>query len=173
MFPAGNGKPVSVNDRDLKGLISTVNRFCGTKRLASGHLSKSAGLIPDMNDIVKSFVNNPAHLQHETIQMFTKQEKSNTPGATFSPYVFYMEKFAKFGKDFVPKELKRLTNLINADSVDARKVDEFSVRRNVLSVFAEASGLEVPELDNADLVSEELPVNDEEDVEDHPSEEVL
>lgn len=171
MYKAGGGVVV-VNERDLKGLVARVNRICGTKRTVTGILSKSAGLISDMEPIVKQFVKNPSNLQKETVEMFKTQEKSSTPNASFIPYAQYMEKIQKFGTEFIGKELQRLTNLIQADSVDSKKIDEFTVRRNILAVFAEASGVEIPDLNNADDVAPEIPQN-EEAQEEYPSEEIL
>lgn len=170
MYKAGGGV-VAVNERDLKGLVARVNNICGTKRTITGILSKSAGLIPDMNDVVKQFVKNPSNLQKETVDMFKTQEKSSNPNNSFIPYAQYMEKIQKFGTEFIGKELQRLTNLIQADSVDSKKIDEFTIRRNILAVFAEASGIEVPEFNNADDAA--LEPQQEVQEEDHASEETL
>lgn len=173
MYKAGGGV-VTVNERDLKGLVSRVNSICGTKRTPQGILSKSAGLIPDMDAIVKQFVKNPASVQKDAVDKFKTQEKSSTPNSSMIPYAQYMEKVQKFGTEFIGKELQRLTNLIQADSVDSKKIDEFTIRRNILVVFAEASGIDVPEFNNADDVAPEAQPEDEvQEEEDHPSEEVL
>jgi len=170
-YGKGGARPIEVNERDLKGLVAQMNRLCGTKRTVDGHLSKSAGLLAEMEPIVKQFAKDPTNVSPALAQ-FT-QEKSSQPNASIIPYALYMEKIQKFGKDFIPKELARLTNLINADSVDAKKADEFAIRRNILAVFAEASDIPVPDFNNADLIAEEVEAQAEQSEGDNISEEVL
>ena len=153
MFPKSNGKTVSIDDRTLSGLTAAVNRFCGTKRTEKGKLSKSAGLIPEMKELVKEFVKNPASVQKSAIDIFKSQEKSSVPNPSLVHYAFFMEKIQKSGTGFILNEISRLTSLIDADNVPAAKSDEFSIRRNILQSFAEAAEIEVPELNNADLVA--------------------
>lgn len=173
MFPAGNNaKPVPISDRTLKGLTAAVNRFCGTKRTEKGKLSKSAGILPEMEAVVKEFAKNPATVQQATIEMFKAQEKSSNPSPSMIYYAAFMEKLQKSGKDFILPEITRLSALINADNVPAPKSDEFSIRRNILESFAEALELQVPELDNADLVADEIIPEEEEEIEEE-SEELL
>lgn len=154
MYLAG-GKVVEVGERTLDRLVAKVNLLCGTQRTVSGKLSKSAGIIPDMAEIVKSFVANPAALQETTVAMFQQQEKSSAPNTSFIPYAQYMEKVQKEGTGFIGKELERLTALINGSSVDSKKADEFAIRRNILAQFAEAADMKVPDYGNADLVAVE------------------
>lgn len=173
MYPAGRKGAVEIRERDLNGLVAAVNRFCGTKRTVTGKLSKSAGLLTEMEPIVKQFSQNPTTIPKDAMAMFN-QEKSSNPSPSIILYAQYMEKIQKEGKGYIQKELTRLTTLINAPSVDGKKADEFAIRRNILQVFAEASGVEVPaDLANEDLVAPEAILEPVADEEDHPSEETL
>ena len=152
MYPAGSGRQVEVNGRSLKDLVAEVNRYCGTKRTVKGTLSKSAGLVPDMEPIVKQFVKNSVEMQKDTIKMFETQEKSTQSNGEYKIYAHVMKLIVKNGPEVVEKEIKRLTTLINGEGVDARKVDELAIRRNVLAVFADALGADIGDLDNEDVV---------------------
>lgn len=152
MYPAGSGNKVEINGRNLKDLVAQVNRFCNTMRTVKGILSKSAGLVPDMEPIVKQFVKNPVDMQKDTIKMFETQEKSTQSNGEYKVYAHVMKLIVNNGPGVVEKEIKRLTNLINGEGIDAKKADEFTIRRNVLAVFADALGVNVGDLDNDDVV---------------------
>jgi protein disulfide-isomerase A6 len=157
MYPAGNGSKTEINGRSLKDLVAQVNRYCNTKRTVKGILSKSAGLVPDMEPIVKQFVKNPINMQQDTIKMFETQEKSTQSNGEYKIYAHVMKLIVKNGPEVVEKEIKRLTTLINGEGIDANKADEFTIRRNVLAVFADALGVNVGDLDNDDVL--ETPEN--------------
>lgn len=99
--------------------------------------------------------------------MIKDNEKSAGNNENFKIYAYYMEKVASSGTEFIPKEVQRLTNLINDNAVDSKKADELTVRRNILVVFADAAGVDVGDLKNEDLVDA-----DEEDEEDKNQEQV-
>lgn len=155
MYPAGSSSVVEIKGRELSQLVAQVNKYCGTKRTVSGKLSKSAGLVADLQSVVKQFVNSPPQKQQEIIDMLQTPEKSTAPNASYKIYAQCMEKIASGETGFVDKEIQRLTSLINDSAVDPLKADELSVRRNILAVFAEAIGVKVANLENDDLLAAE------------------
>jgi len=50
-------------------------------------------------------------------------------------YIKYMKAVVKNGKDFVEKEQKRLEGLIESAGINPAKLDEFVVRKNIISKF--------------------------------------
>jgi protein disulfide-isomerase A6 len=121
--------------RDLAELVRYVNLEAGTKRKADGQLEDSVGRVTALDDLVKEFMNSPTS-RAATIKKAEAELKklSGTEQEYASFYVKYFNAIVKKGDDFLKSEKDRVENILKG-SLAAAKMDEFTVRKNILSQF--------------------------------------
>jgi len=119
--------------RDVPSFVDFINTRAGTKRLADGKLSPEVGRIAALDEIAKQFTasSDQAALVKQAEEVVKGLTGADAKNGQF--YVKFMGAIQK-DKDFVSKETARLDRLL-AGSVNAQKVDEFTVRKNILSAF--------------------------------------
>jgi len=63
------------------------------------------------------------------------ENEAKSLGAHAEWYGKFMNVISKKGEEWVGTETKRVAGLLDGDSLSAAKVDEFTIRKNVLSAF--------------------------------------
>jgi len=134
-FPKNNKEGDSYSSgRDLPAFVKFINEKSGTHRTPEGTLTSTAGRIAALDEIAGKFLSgNAAALLKEATKIITELVASDA--AHGKVYARIFEKVKAEGKAFVTAELARLTRLIESPSTSPSKIDEFTVRKNILSAF--------------------------------------
>ncbi|GBB90229.1 hypothetical protein RclHR1_01710029 [Rhizophagus clarus] len=135
-FPKGENKTTIdyQGSRTEQDFIDFLNKNCGTHRLVGGGLSEEAGRIPELDALVVKFTNSHTPKEVDLIIAETKAaaEKSDSKFAQY--YVKVMEKI-KDKKDYIDNEIARLDKIIKSGTISASKLDDFTIRKNILTNF--------------------------------------
>ena len=129
-------KPEDYNgERKAQSIVDWINARMGTKRQIDGKLPSDAGRIGELDTLVAGFIgaeNKAAVL----VEAKAKVDKLESPEAAKNRkyYIKVMEKTIE-NKDYVTKEKQRLTDILNGNSVHESKIDDFTVRLNILGAF--------------------------------------
>jgi len=119
--------------RDVQSFVDFVNEKTGTKRSSSGKLLESAGRVSSLDSLASKFSSgDKAAIMKETetaVNSLTGDDQKNG-----KYYVKVMETIQSKGEEFVDSEIARLNKLMEG-SLAASKVDEFTVRQNILKSF--------------------------------------
>jgi len=135
-FPKDNKAGVAYEGgRELPDFIKYINEKTGTKRTDSGKLEESVGRISNLDVIVSKFLSSAS--KEEEVKKAEVVVKSLVGEAAKhgETYLSYMKAVIKKGKDVVESEVSRLGKLIDGGSLTPSKVDEFTIRKNILSQF--------------------------------------
>ncbi|EON69878.1 hypothetical protein W97_09142 [Coniosporium apollinis CBS 100218] len=131
-FPKGSTTPEAYNGgRTEKDLVSFMNEKAGTHRAVGGGLDSTAGLIPELDELVKQYLVKP---DPEILKRGYKAMKEMGKDV----YVEYYGKVAQklhANADYVEKELKRLEGLLSKGSLAPAKLDDLTKRSNILRQF--------------------------------------
>ncbi|KAL0375815.1 UNVERIFIED_CONTAM: protein disulfide-isomerase like 2-1 [Sesamum calycinum] len=123
--------------RDLDDFVTFINEKCGTNRDANGQLTSKAGILEDVNKLVKEFVT--AKNEEKKSVLKRLEEEADTlkgPSARYGKiYVKAAKSCIEKGSDYAKNEVQRLDRML-AKSISASKADEFTLKRNILSTFA-------------------------------------
>ncbi|KAF9102226.1 hypothetical protein BGX27_011122 [Mortierella sp. AM989] len=127
-------------DRTEHAILAFVNKHAGTGRAAGGRLSHKAGRIGRLDEIALRFskANSPEEkkaLRKEGIELATSLKDSDKNALH---YVQIFDKTAE-SPEYLKKESHRLQKLISSNSLTDAKVDELSIRHNILSTFSESN----------------------------------
>jgi len=120
--------------RDVQNFVDFINEKAGTKRTASGKLQSTAGRI-DALDAIASKV--AAGTEVATLIRDAEDVVKTLSGEAEKHgkiYVKTLESIKSKGKDFVNTESARLAKMLDG-SLTPAKVDEFTIRQNILSAF--------------------------------------
>jgi len=117
--------------RTLVDLVNFVNENAATHRRTDGLLDETAGLIPELNDLVDSF------------KTSSNKEAASASGVAAANAIdsfnakVYARVFAETLKNpsYPATEIARLQKMINGGSLKGSKVDEFTQRINILKQF--------------------------------------
>ncbi|GMN52341.1 hypothetical protein TIFTF001_021484 [Ficus carica] len=101
--------------RDLEDFVNFINEKCGASRDGKGQLTSKAGIVSSLDALVKDFVT----ASDEEKKIYTKVAKNS------------LEKGASYAK----KEIERLQRMLEK-SISQAKADEFTLKKNILSLFA-------------------------------------
>ncbi|KAJ3313481.1 Protein disulfide-isomerase-like 2-2 [Boothiomyces sp. JEL0838] len=115
--------------RTLEDLVDFLNENCKTFRGYDGQLNEKAGRTKEFDELAAAFNNDASVLEKAKDKAKSKNEKY---------YVKAMEKIIK-KKDYLEKEIARLTKIIDGGNTSAEKQDDFVTRRNILNAFKEVS----------------------------------
>jgi protein disulfide-isomerase A6 len=127
-----SGEPVTYEGgRDLAALVTAVNDRAGTQRDNEGLFKPLVGRISELDELAEYFMAK----KNERKQLLAKAETAAAGTATGSWYVKFMQAVNKKGDDWVSLEDTRLRGYVNDKKTDAKKIDDFSVRLNVLQAF--------------------------------------
>jgi len=120
--------------RELPELVDHVNTKAGTQRLENGRLAETVGRDSALDELAKKFISaNAAERTSLATQAEALAAKSSNPNAEWYPK--FMNVIIKKGDDWVSKEQERLKGMIDGGNLSGEKVDEFTIRINVLSAF--------------------------------------
>ncbi|KAK9702771.1 hypothetical protein K7432_011079 [Basidiobolus ranarum] len=134
-FPKGNDKtPISYDlGRTEEDLINFLNENCATHRLPGGGLSSEAGKIAQLDELAHQYVSAGAEKRDELYkQAQALSEELKTRYAKY--YVKVMDKI-KANSQYLQKEITRLTTLLTSTSIAPKQIDDFTMRKNILSSF--------------------------------------
>ncbi|RPB29849.1 putative disulfide isomerase [Terfezia boudieri ATCC MYA-4762] len=136
-FPKGSTSAIDFDDgRTEDAIIGFVNKHAGTHRLPGGSLDASAGLIPSLDEIVKKFAEDASSLEEVAQEVKAAVVDLNDKYAPY--YVKVIEKVTKSG-DYVIKELDRLERVYAKGGLAPEKVDDITIRQNILRKFVSQS----------------------------------
>ncbi|CAG8610898.1 14628_t:CDS:2, partial [Cetraspora pellucida] len=135
-FPKGEDKtPINYEGGRAEGdFVKFLNEKCGKQRLVGGSLSEEAGKIPELDALVIKFTG--ASGKTEISEIITESQaiadKLNTRSAHY--YVKIMNKIAE-KDDYAENEIARLDKIIKSGTISGSKIDDFTIRKNILSGF--------------------------------------
>ncbi|KAL4588382.1 hypothetical protein LXL04_001266 [Taraxacum kok-saghyz] len=123
--------------RDIDSFVTFINEKCGTSRDAKGQLTSTAGIIAELNNLVKEFVTAGSD-EKKALYAKIEEEVGKLTGST-SRYGKIYVKAAKSclskGGDYAKNEIQRLERILSK-SISPSKADEFTLKKNILSAFA-------------------------------------
>ncbi|XP_044492242.1 protein disulfide-isomerase like 2-1-like [Mangifera indica] len=137
-FPKGNKAGEDYDGgRDLDDFVSFINEKCGTSRDGKGQLTSKAGIVAQLDALVKDFV---AASSDEKKAVFAKIEeeigKLQGSSARYGKiYLKVAKSYMEKGSDYANKEIDRLRRMLDK-SISPAKADEFTLKKNILSAFA-------------------------------------
>jgi len=121
------------SDRTAVGLVDFINERAGTKRLTTGLLKDDVGRLTEFDGLVAKLK------AGDESAIKTAEEKAKGLTGTDKEYagiyVRFMNVFKKRGSSFPSGEKARLFRLIDGKSISKQKIDEFTVKYNILSAF--------------------------------------
>jgi len=133
-FSKDNKKGEKYNGgRELADFIEHINKEAGTHRTESGRYHENYGRHSALDELVKKFIASPS--EWESIAAQAEKEAGDKLHASW--YAKFMKVIIKKGIDWVKAEKTRVENLLEGGSMSGEKLDEFTVRKNVLSAFHE------------------------------------
>ncbi|KAJ2845975.1 hypothetical protein IWW36_004563, partial [Coemansia brasiliensis] len=164
-FPAGKDaeKIEYEDDRSLEALVAFVNKHAGTQRTTEGVLDQSAGRLEALDAIARKYL---AASEAQRVKLISKAKKAadkvkDSTQAKFAKYYVKVMEKMNSASDFATREAERLTNIVKSGAISASKLDSFTIRQNVLSVFlgkdaAKESDAAAEETSEADRPRDEL-----------------
>jgi len=121
--------------RDLETLVTEVNAKANTKRTSKGLFDASVGRTTELDEIAAKFsAAKDASSRGAALKAAEAAIKASGDPHT-EWYSKFMKAIEKKGATFVDQEKARLEGYLNDNKVESKKIDEFSVRLNVLSAF--------------------------------------
>ncbi|KAF3770798.1 hypothetical protein M406DRAFT_320512 [Cryphonectria parasitica EP155] len=138
-FPAGSKEAEPYNGgRSEKDFVAFLNEKAGTHRAVGGGLDATAGLIDALNVVVDKFSAGQAVLADAAAEV-SKEAAVLKEGAQAKYAEYYVKVFDKLSKndDYASKELARLDGILKKGGLAPSKLDEFTVKSNILRRFVE------------------------------------
>jgi len=120
--------------RDIPSFVKFLNERAGTHRTATGSLTPEAGRIKELDEIVSKLKDGDAGVLKEA-QAYV--DGLSTKDDDYDEAQFYLRAIQKQlnNKEFANTEKARLQRLIENPSTASSKIDEFTVRHNILTAF--------------------------------------
>ncbi|KAF3334549.1 putative protein disulfide-isomerase A6 [Carex littledalei] len=137
-FPKGNKAGEDYEGgRDMDDFVNFINEKTGTNRDSKGQLTSQAGVVETLDALVKEFL---AAANDERKEILTKieDEASKLTGSAAKygkVYVKVAKSILTKGTDYAKKETERLHRILEK-SISAAKADEFTIKKNILSIFS-------------------------------------
>uniref|UniRef100_A0A6B2L8M8 protein disulfide-isomerase n=1 Tax=Arcella intermedia TaxID=1963864 RepID=A0A6B2L8M8_9EUKA len=133
-YPQNNKEGDRYNGgRELADLLLYVNTQAGTQRLENGRYDATVGRYGALDELAKKFMTSSGDRE----SIITQAEKAATDlgEENASWYAKFMKVILKKGDDWVGLEKTRVDGLLDGGSISGDKVDEFTVRKNILEAF--------------------------------------
>ncbi len=140
-FGAGSEVEDYPSGRDLESFITFINEKAGTDIAADGGVLPDGGVVPELSEVVKSFVKASSDSERVSLaDQCTKTVEGLGEAAKekFRYYERVIKKIAANGAEYVKKERERLGKILEAEEslhVESRRM--FMRRMNVLKQFDE------------------------------------
>jgi len=119
--------------RELPDLVAHVNSKAGTNRLDNGRLAANIGRDSALDELAQKFKANPSERASILSQAESLAASSSNSHAEWYPK--FMGVIIKKGDDWVAKEQERVKGILDGGNLSGEKIDEFTIRTNVLSAF--------------------------------------
>ena len=118
--------------RELKDLVEWVNQHANKQRLVDGRYNAQVGVLSQLTDIGRKLVAGDASVLKDGEKLLLEI----TDEAKGALVPLYKKFFAALAKDkaYATNEIARLTRMLSG-SLSPKKVDEFTIRHNILSSF--------------------------------------
>jgi len=120
--------------REVPAFVEFINSKALTQREANGRLGASAGRVADLDTLAAGFADAADKDERLAKATTVAAELTGADAKSGKIYVKVMEAL-KTKPAYVSSELDRLQKLIESGSISDVKVDEFTVRRNILAAF--------------------------------------
>ncbi|XP_058755958.1 probable protein disulfide-isomerase A6 [Vicia villosa] len=136
-FPKGNKAGEDYGGgRDLDDFVAFINEKSGTRRDSKGQLTSEAGIVENLDVLVKEFV---AANDEEKKAVFAKieEEVGKLQGSSSRYGKIYLKtakSYLEKGSDYAKKEIQRLERILEK-SISPAKADEFTLKKNILSTY--------------------------------------
>ncbi|KAF9510233.1 hypothetical protein BS47DRAFT_1373360 [Hydnum rufescens UP504] len=121
--------------RSEADFISFLNEHCGTHRAPGGGLDDVAGRVPPLDSLASQFFTAASTSRASIYEKATVLGQSLGDDASY--YLRVMQKLVNGTEDYIEKEAKRLTSILNKKTLAPRKLDEIKVKANILRAFVE------------------------------------
>jgi len=124
--------------RDLDDFVKFINEKSGTSRDSKGQLTSEAGLVASLEALVKDFHNAADDKRKEALSKL-EEEAAKLSGSAAKHgkiYVNVAKKILQKGSDYTKKETERLHRILEKSSISPSKADEFTIKKNILSIFS-------------------------------------
>lgn len=137
-FPKGNKAGEDYDGgRDLDDFVNFINAKCGTSRDTKGQLTDKAGIVENLETVVKEFVTATSE-EKKAVYSRMEEEVEKLKGSAARSGKIYL-KAAKScmekGADYANNEIQRLERMLKK-TISAAKADDFTLKKNILSTFA-------------------------------------
>jgi protein disulfide-isomerase A6 len=125
--------------RDMNSFVDFIREKTGSLRTASGRLDSGAGRVASLDSIAAGF------LQSSEKAALIKQAEeavgklTGTEQGYGNIYVKLMQTIVSRGNDFVQSENTRIDKLLEGSGVSASKIDDLTIRKNILKAFTSSS----------------------------------
>lgn len=129
-FAKGDKTPKDFNRGSEQEMLDSVNQLAGTHREINGRLNDKAGRVSELDELAKKYSDAS---EEERKSLLEKAKKNTDKNAHY--YVKAMTKISEQGKSYAEKEAGRLGRIIENGSTSAQMLDDFQVRKNILSAF--------------------------------------
>ncbi|RDY09384.1 hypothetical protein CR513_06247 [Mucuna pruriens] len=136
-FPKSNkaGEDYS-GGRELGDFVAFINEKCGTYRDGKGQLTSKAGIVASLDDLVKEFVSADDN-EKKAVYSRLEEEVKKLKGSAArhgNIYLKLAKKGMEKGADYAKNEIQRLERMLEK-SISPAKADEFTLKKNILSIF--------------------------------------
>jgi len=137
-FPKDNKEGETYNGgRSPQDFVDFINQRAGTERTVGGGFSEQAGRHTELDEIAKEFVASPSSrkslLERATKVVDSLAEKAKE-FAKF--YTLTMKRIIEKGEGFAAEEALRLKRLLDSGSINAKNIESFAKRLNIVKQFS-------------------------------------
>ncbi|ORX44465.1 ER-resident thioredoxin protein [Piromyces finnis] len=120
--------------RDEQDFIDFLNGKCNTNRVVGGGLNENAGRNNELDELAKKFIN--ADSEEESANIIEEASKiAESIDCKYPKYYVKVMNKINDKKDYVEKEIARLTKIVKGKSLSSEKIDDFTRRINILNMF--------------------------------------
>ncbi len=131
-FPKGSTTPqLYEGGRSEEDLVSFLNKQAGTHRTVGGLLDSRAGTVEALDTLVAKIVGG------ETVASVAQEVQKAAAGLKDKSGEYYLKVLKKLEQNqgYAEKELGRVQGLLKEAGVAPEKMDEFTIRSNILRKF--------------------------------------
>ncbi|KAK9347779.1 thioredoxin-like protein [Lipomyces starkeyi] len=133
LFPKGTTQPLDYNSgRSVEDFVKYINIQTGTHRTADGGLDTEAGLDSDFAEVIAT-LKGVSDETAATVIADAKDIASKSIAPFSKYYAKVVEKVAANGSSYLESEIKRLDTIIQKAAMVREKLDQFQIRKNILS----------------------------------------